>query len=96
VSAPADIISPKRSITRPASAAAVWLKKYFIKLYVALDKTQRERAAEIIHRYEYLTSKRDELPGKKMAFLAMEPGYELISFGLSVPRIIKAAAQSHK
>jgi hypothetical protein len=65
VSAPADIISRKRSITRPANAAAVWLKKYFIKLYVALDKTQRERAAEIIRRYEYLTSKRDEFSGKK-------------------------------
>ena len=68
MSAPADITSRKRSITRPANAAAVWLKKYFIKLYVALDKTQRERAAEIIHRYEYLTSKRDELPGKKWLF----------------------------
>ena len=68
MSAPADIISRKRSITRPANAAAVWFKKYFIKLYVALDKTQRERAAEIIHRYEYLTSKRDELPGEKNGF----------------------------
>ena len=65
MSAPADIISRKRSITRPANAVAVWFKKYFIKLYVALDKTQRKRAAEIIHRYEYLTSKRDELSGEK-------------------------------
>lgn len=36
-------------------------KKFFIKLYIALDEMQRKKAAEIIWRYRYLIPERDEL-----------------------------------
>ena len=73
MSAPAEIMSRKRSATRPANMVAVWFKKLFVKLYVALDKTQSKRAAEIIQRYGHLISKPDEDSGEqKKAFLSKE------------------------
>ena len=65
MSAPADTMSRKRSATRPAKVVGVWCKKFFVKLYVALDKAQRERAAEIIQRYGYLIPNRDDSSGEQ-------------------------------
>jgi hypothetical protein len=60
MSAPADIMSHKRSATRPAYMVTVWRTDFFVRLYVALDKTQRKRAAEIIQQY----AQRDENSGE--------------------------------
>ena len=82
MSAPANIMSRKRSATRPANMAAVRFKKFFVRLYVALDKAQRKRAAEVIHRYEHLISKPDESSGEqKNAFLSRESDHESHQFG---------------
>jgi hypothetical protein len=61
MAAPADIMSRKRSAIRPAKSVAVWCKTFFVKLYIALDKTQREKAAEVIRRYGHLISNRSDL-----------------------------------
>jgi hypothetical protein len=60
MSASADILSCNRSATQSASKVAVLFKKFFAKLYVALDEMQRKRAAEIIRRYKYLIPESDE------------------------------------
>jgi hypothetical protein len=60
MSAPADIMSRNRFATRPANMVGVWFKNFFVKLYVALDKVQRKRAAEIIQRYGHLIPDRDD------------------------------------
>jgi hypothetical protein len=81
MSAPTDIISRKRSAARSANMVAVWFKSLFVKLYVALDKEQRKRAAEIIQRYGHLISNRDENSGEqKKAFLSRESVYESRQF----------------
>ena len=81
MSAPTDIMSRKRSAARPANMVAVWFKVFPAKLYVALDKTQRKRAAEIIQRYAHLISDRDENSGEqKKAFLSRESDYESRQF----------------
>jgi len=54
MSLPADIMSRNRSATRATNTVGVWFKKFFAKLYIAIDKTQRKRAAEIIKRYRHL------------------------------------------
>ena len=59
MSAPAEIMFRKRSATRPAKLVGAWFKSLFVKLYVALDKSQRKRAAEIIRRYGHPIPDRD-------------------------------------
>jgi len=86
MSARAEIMSRKRSATRPASKVAVWFKMFFVKLYVALDQTQRNRAAEIIRQYAHLIPKRDEhFDVQKMAFLSEEAGHESRQFWRDIP-----------
>jgi hypothetical protein len=53
-------MSRKLSATRPAKLAGVWFKNLFVKVYIALDKSQRKRAAEIIQRYGQLIPYRDD------------------------------------
>ena len=65
MSAPADIMSRKYSATRPANVVGFWFKNFFVKLYVALDKSQRERAAEIIRRYGHLIPDGDDSSGEQ-------------------------------
>jgi len=65
MSAPAEIMFRKRSVTRPAKLVGAWFKSLFIKLYVALDKSQRKRAAEIIRRYGHLIPDRDDSSGEQ-------------------------------
>jgi hypothetical protein len=65
MSAPAVIMPRKRSDFRSASIVAVLLKRFFVNLYVALDKTQRERATKVIQRYGHLPSNRDEDSGEQ-------------------------------
>jgi hypothetical protein len=77
MSAPAVIMPRKRFANRPANTAAVLFKTFFIRLYIALDKTQRERAAKVIQQYGHLISKRVEDCGEqKRAFLSEESGSE--------------------
>jgi hypothetical protein len=81
MSAPTDIVSRKRSAARPANMVPVWFKNFFAKLYVALDKAQRKRAAEIIQRYGHLISDRDENSAEqKNAFLSRESDPESRQF----------------
>jgi len=56
MSVSADITSPNRFFSRAAHAVEAWLKRFFLNLYVAIDKSQRKRADELIHRYSYLLS----------------------------------------
>jgi hypothetical protein len=64
----------------------VWLKKLFVKFYVALDEMQRKRAAEIIRRYRFLIPERDELSDEqKKAFRCEETGYESRQFWRDIP-----------
>jgi archaellum biogenesis protein FlaJ (TadC family) len=79
MSAPTDIMSRKRSAARPANMVAVWFKIVSTKLYVALDKTQRKRAAEIIQRYAHLIPEENSGEQKK-AFLSRESDYESRQF----------------
>jgi len=58
--APIEITSHKRSSARPANVVAARLKNFFVRFYVALDKAQRRRAAQIIQRYAYLIPDSDE------------------------------------
>jgi hypothetical protein len=44
---------------------AAWFKKVIVKFYVALDETQRKRAAEIIQRHADLMPKHDENSGEQ-------------------------------
>ncbi len=77
MSAATDIMSRKRSAARPANVVAIWFKKFFAKLYVALDKAQRKRASEMIQRYGHLISDCDENSGEqKKAFLSRESDCE--------------------
>ena len=83
MSAPADFMSHKRSATRPANMVTVWFTDFFVKLYVALDKTQRKRATEIIQQY----AQRDENSGEqKKAFLSEDSGYEPHQFWPDIAR----------
>jgi len=69
--APIEITPHKRSAARPANAVAVRLKNFFVRFYVALDKAQRKRAAQIIQRYAYLIPDRDENSAEqKQVFLS--------------------------
>jgi hypothetical protein len=79
MSAPTEIMSRKRSVARPANVVVVWFKIFSAKLYVALDKTQRKRAAEIIQQYAHLISEENSGEQKK-AFLSREPDYESRQF----------------
>jgi hypothetical protein len=65
MSAPAEIMFRKRSATRPPKLVGAWFKSFFVKLYVALDKSQRKRAAEIIRRYGHLIPDGDDSPGEQ-------------------------------
>ena len=56
MSVPAHIMSSNRIFARTAHAVEVWLKRFFLNLYVAIDKSQRKRADELIQRYSYLLS----------------------------------------
>ena len=96
MSAPTDIMSRKRSVARPANMVAVWFKSFSAKLYVALDKTQRKRAAEIIQRYAHLIPDGENSGEQKKAFLSKSQVTNFASFGLSLPGIVNAAAQRHK
>lgn len=81
MSASANIMSSKRFTARPANTVTDLFKAFFVKLYVALDKTQRERAAKIIQQYGYLISNRDENPGEaKKPFVSTQAGYESRQF----------------
>jgi hypothetical protein len=57
MSAPADIMSRNRYATRTTNSVGVWFKNFFTKLYVAIDKSQRKRAAELIRRYDHLINR---------------------------------------
>jgi hypothetical protein len=64
-------MSRKRSAARRANMSADYFKSFFVKFYVALDKAQRRRAAQIIQRYAYLIPDRDENSGEqKQVFLS--------------------------
>jgi len=67
----------ERTNIRPAIIVAVLFKAFFVKLYDALDKTQRERAAKIIQQYGHLVSKSDESSDEqRKLFFTSEPGYQ--------------------
>jgi hypothetical protein len=57
MSAPADMMSRNRYATRTTNSVGVWFKNFFTKLYVAIDKSQRKRAAELIRRYDHLINR---------------------------------------
>jgi hypothetical protein len=65
MSAPTNIMSRKRSAARPANMSANYFKSFFAKFYVALDKAQRRRAAQIIQRYAHLIPDPDENSGEQ-------------------------------
>ena len=54
MSVSADITSSNRFFSRAAHAVEAWFKRFFLNLYVAIDKSQRKRADELIQRYNYL------------------------------------------
>jgi len=64
MSAPSDIMSRNRYATRTTNTVGVWFKNFFTKLYIAIDKSQRKRAAKLIRRYEHLID-RNEKSGKQ-------------------------------
>jgi hypothetical protein len=64
MSAPADIMSRNRYATRTTNMAGVWFKSVFAKLYIAIDESQRKRAAKLIRRYDHLIN-RDEKSGEQ-------------------------------
>lgn len=75
MSAPANTMSRNLSAARPANTLAARFKNFFVKFYVALDKAQRKRAAQIIQRYAYLIPDRDEnSPEQKQVFLSKDQG----------------------
>ena len=43
----------------------VLFKNFFVKLYIALDETQRKRATEIIRQYRHLIPKCDQNSGEQ-------------------------------
>jgi hypothetical protein len=65
MSAPSDIMSRKRFAVRQVNTLAAWFKNFFVKLYIALDETQRKRATEIIRRYRHLIPKCDQNSGER-------------------------------
>jgi hypothetical protein len=86
MSAPADIMSRKRSATRPANMVAAWFKNFLVNLFVALDETQRKRASDIIQRYRFLIPERDVNSGEqKKSLLSEEVGYESRKFWSDIP-----------
>jgi hypothetical protein len=55
----------------------VLFKTFLVRLYIALDKTQRERAAKIIRQYGHLISKRDENSAEQeKALLSEDAGHK--------------------
>jgi hypothetical protein len=64
MSAPADIMSRNRYATRTTNTVGVWVKNVFTKLYIAIDESQRKRAAKLIRRYDHLIN-RDEKSGEQ-------------------------------
>jgi len=48
------------SATRTSSIPAMPLKNLLARINIALDKTQRQRAAEMIQRYRHLIAENDE------------------------------------
>jgi hypothetical protein len=71
MSAPADAMPRNRPASRPATIVATWFKRFFARLYIALDKTQRKRAAEIIHLY---SPRNDDSGEHKKEFLWRKSG----------------------
>jgi tRNA G26 N,N-dimethylase Trm1 len=51
---PAHIMSSNNFFSRAAHAVEEGFKRFFIRLYVAIDKSQRKKADELIQRYSYL------------------------------------------
>jgi hypothetical protein len=64
MSAPADMMSRNHYATRTTNVVGVWFKNFFTKLYIALDQSQRKRAAKLIRRYDHLID-RDRKSGKQ-------------------------------
>lgn len=60
MSAPTDIMSQNYSRIRATNAVGAWFKTFFAKLYIAIDKSQRKRAAELIQRYSHLLPNADD------------------------------------
>jgi hypothetical protein len=54
MSAPANIPARNRYALRATSVVRAWLRSFFTRVYVAIDKAQRKRAAQLIQRYEHL------------------------------------------
>ena len=48
------MMSRNRYATRTTNVVGVWFKNFFAKLYIALDQSQRKRAAKLIQRYDHL------------------------------------------
>jgi len=46
--------------TRTSTTLAIRFKKLLAKIYLGLDKSQRQRAAQMIHRYRHLIPDYDE------------------------------------
>jgi hypothetical protein len=64
MSPPANIPGRNRYALRATSVVRARLRSFFTRLYVAIDKSQRKRAAELIRRYEHLID-RDGKSGKQ-------------------------------
>jgi hypothetical protein len=62
---------------RFANIVVVLLQTFFVNLYAALDKTQRERATRIIQQHGHLISKPDESSDdQRKVLFSTEPGYQ--------------------
>jgi hypothetical protein len=54
MSPPANISSRNRYAHGATSVVRARLRSFFTRLYVAIDKAQRKRAAQLLRRYEHL------------------------------------------
>ncbi len=76
------IMSCKRPNNGPANLIPVWLKNFFVKLYVEHDKAQRKKAGDIIRRYGHLISDCDENCGEqKKTIRSKKSDYKSLQFG---------------
>jgi hypothetical protein len=64
MSAPAEMMSRNRYATRTTNSVGVWFKNVLTKLYIAIDESQRKRAAKLIRRYDHLID-RDRKSGEQ-------------------------------
>ena len=58
-------MSQNYSRVRINNGVGAWLKNFFAKLYIAIDKSQRKRAAQLIQRYSHLLSNPDDKTDEK-------------------------------